>query len=681
MWRKASFKLGSVAALCAALIALLGLQAASASSRAALHGTAAPAKARAHRVGSISSSSPVAFQLVLKLRDAKGAADFARSVSTPGSSNFRHYLTTAQWEARYSPTSAAVAKARSWLQSQGFHVGAVSADRITIAASGTAGQVERAFSTSLANYRVGKHTVRLASKDMSVPASLAGTIAGTVGVNQSIAKPQAVNYPPPPPAFITAGPCGNYYAQKKTTVKPPFGHGYPKTMPDVVCGYKPGQLRSAYGVTSSQTGSGYRVAIVDAYDSATIGSDATTYFSKNDPTHPFSNASFTQKDNAPFDQQSICDASGWLTEQAIDVEAVHAMATNAHIFYEGAKDCFDSALLPAEQDIIDHHRANVVTNSWGDPSGDVLDDAATKTAYDDIFMMADSTGISVMFSSGDDGDSFDLTGIAAPGYPDSSPWATSVGGTTLKLNAKGQRTGELGWATGRAFYCGKNAVGILCSKKQLGHWTPASEDGVSGGYTSYTYGQPAYQKGIVPKSLAQRNSPIIGPQCGGHNCNMRVTPDVSLDADPGTGFLIGITQKFKSGSHYSQTRYGGTSLASPLLAGVIADADQVGHTAIGLINPAMYGLSKIKPSTIMDVLPEKGLQANYRRDHAGMIVPGAKGFFRSVRELYFKGPEVYCDGTGNCAKRPNTLSAAKGYDSLTGLGSPGNGFITNLAGS
>jgi subtilase family serine protease len=681
MWRKASFKLASVAALCAALVAVIGLQAASASSRAALAGTAAPAKARGHRVGSISSSSPIAFQLVLKLRDAKGAASFARSVSTPGSSDFGHYLTAAQWEARYSPTSAAVAKARAWLKSQGFKVGSVSPDRTTISASGTAGQVERAFSTSLASYRVGKHTVRLASKDMSVPASLAGTIEGTLGVNQYVAKPHAVNYPPPPPAFIISKPCGAYYGAKTTTVKPPFGHGYPKKMPDVVCGYKPPQLRSAYGVKPTQTGQGYRVAIVDAYDSATIASDATTYFSKNDPSHPFSNAAFHRIDNAPFDQQSVCDAGGWLTEQAIDVEAVHGMATSAHIVYEGAKNCFDSALFPAEQDLIDHHRADVITNSWDDPSGDVLDDSATRAAYDDIFMMADSTGISVMFSSGDDGDNFDLTGIAAPGYPDSSPYVTAVGGTTLKINAHNQRTGELGWATGRAFFCSKNAVGILCSKKQVGHWLPASEDGVSGGYTSYNYAQPSYQKGIVPKSLAQRNSPIIGPQCGGHNCNMRVTPDVSLDADPGTGFLIGLTQTFKNSAHYSQTRYGGTSLASPLLAGVIADADQVGHKAIGFINPAMYGRSKIKASTIMDILPEKGLQANYRVDHAGQIVPGVKGFFRSVRELYFKGPEVYCDGTGNCAKRPNTLSAAKGFDSLTGLGSPGSGFITNLAGS
>jgi subtilase family serine protease len=670
-------KAGALVALCAAAVVTIGMQAANANSRAALQGTAAPAKARAHRVSSISSSSRVDFRLVLKLRDASGAAAFARSVSTPGSANFRHYLTAAQWEARFSPTSAQVAKARTWLHSQGFKVDSVSADRITIAASGTAGQVERAFTTSLANYRVGGHTVRLASKDLSVPASLAGTIAGALGVNQYIARPAAVppNFPPPPPAFITAGPCSAYYAAKSTKVKPPFGHGYPKKMPDVVCGYTPPQFRSAYGVTSSDTGEGSTVAIVDAYGSATIASDAATYFSNNDPSNPFSNAHFKEIDHAPFDQQDVCAASSWLTEQAIDVEAVHGMATHAHILYVGAQDCFDSGLFPAEQDIIDHHRADVITNSWGDPAGDLLDDPATRAAYDDIFMMAASEGISVMFSTGDDGDNFDLVGVSAPNYPASSPFVTGVGGTSLKIGKNGTRKGELGWATGRAFFCSKNAVKILCSKKQEGHWLKASEDGMSGGYTSYNYTQPSWQQGIVPDSLSQRNSPIIGP------VSMRVIPDISLDADPGTGFLIGLTETFPSGkTKYGQTRFGGTSLASPLLAGVIADVDQAAGKPVGFIDPTIYGLDTTNPGAIMDVLPEKGLQSNYRRDHADQIVPGVKGFFRQVRELYFKGPEVYCDGTGNCAKRPNTLTVTKGYDGLTGLGSPGSSFITAVAG-
>ena len=353
MMRRASLKMAAAVVVCTAAIATIGLQAAGASSgRVTLKRSAAPAAARKHRVGSVSSSSPVNFALVLKLRDASGAAAFVRAVSTPGSASYRHYLTAAQWEARFSPTSAEVAKARNWLKSHGFKVASVSADRITIYASGTAGQVERAFGTSLALYRVAGHTVRLASRDLSVPASLAGTVVGTVGVNQYRARPAAINYPPPPPAFIIAGPCGTYYAAKSTTVKPPFGHGYPKTMPDVVCGYKPPQLRSAYDVSSSDTGNGYKVAIVDAYDSATIASDAATYFHKNDPSNPFSNAHFTRIDNAPFNDQSMCLPSSWLTEQAIDVEAVHGMATHAHVIYEGAKNCFDSALLPAEQDIV-----------------------------------------------------------------------------------------------------------------------------------------------------------------------------------------------------------------------------------------------------------------------------------------------------------------------------------------
>jgi subtilase family serine protease len=536
--------------------------------------------------------------------------------------------------------------------------------------------------------------VQLATRDLSVPASLTGTVLGTMGINQYVERPSLLGdpgipgsgsttgassgsgYPPPPPAFIPAGPCGAYYGAKYTTLKPPYGHGYPKRVPDVVCGYKPPQLRSAYGVKSANMGKGVKVAIVDAYDSKTIVSDSTTYFKKNDPSNPFSKAHLIRTDNMPFTHQSLCGASGWLTEQAIDIQSVHGMAGNAGIRYVGAKSCLSNDLFKADQYAVDNHIASVVSNSFYVPSGDVLDDSADQNANNNLFLLAGATGIGMQFSSGDDGDNFDLTGISAPGFPDSSPYATSVGGTTTKINAKGQRVGDLGWATGRAFKCTANAVNILpgCTKKTLGTWGPALEDGMSGGYTSYRYAQPYYQKGIVPKGLSERNAPIFGPH------PMRVTPDISLDADPGTGFLIGLTQQFKSGAHYSQTRYGGTSLASPLLAGLVADIDQTSGQATGFLNPTIYKLDRTRPGAIFDVLSEPTLQANYRRDFASAIVPGVKGYFEQVRELYFPGPEVYCDGTGNCAQRPNTLKAFKGYDSLTGLGAPGRDFIAAVAG-
>ncbi|MGO9819807.1 MAG: protease pro-enzyme activation domain-containing protein [Solirubrobacteraceae bacterium] len=682
----------SIAAVCAAaLIATVGSQAANASSpeRATLAGTAAPSAARTHHVGSVSNTSAVNFEVVLKLRDASGAQALVQSISTPGSADYRHYLTAAQWENRFSPTTAQVNQVTAWLRSEGLSVGAVSKDRLTIAASGTASQVESAFGTSLQNYQVGGQTLRMATSDLSVPSSLSGIVEGAMGVNQNVAKAQNVGnpdvpgsspgasgtvaksnqFPPAPAAFLPAPPCSAYYGASSTTLNPPFGQGYPNTVPDVVCGYVPGQFRSAYGVTPAATGKGVTVAIIDAYGSSTIVQDATRYFKQNDPGNPFSKAGFKQINATPFDDQSLCGASGWLTEQAIDVEAVHATAPDAHILYYGAQDCVNG-LFTAEQNVIDNRLADVVTNSWGDDAGDLLDDASTKTAYDDLFLLADATGMTVQFSSGDDGDNFDLFGFSAPDYPTDSPYVTSVGGTSLMIGSNGQRIGELGWNTGRSFFCTPNIQAALgCT---IGTWTAASPDGGSGGYTSYYYAQPFYQAGVVPLPLSERN---FTPPA-------RVDPDISLDADPGTGFLIGLHQTLPDGtSQYTQTRYGGTSLASPLLAGLVADADQAAGVGVGFINPDIYRLHA-NPSAILDILPEPYLEGNYRQDYAGPVGLGlgSSGYAISFRQLYYSGLETYCDATGNCASRPETQSAAPGYDSLTGLGSPGTNFIGALAG-
>lgn len=708
--RRMSVLAGGVAGLlCAATIGgIAGATAAAAApgGRKPLNGSLITASARKHPAGAVAKSAAVHFEVVLRLRDAAAAQALVTAVSTPGSASYRHYLTAAQWEARFAPAAAEVSRARDWLASQGFTVGATSRDRITVAASGTAAQVEKAFGTRLARYRVNGKVVRLASKQMSVPASMAGTVAGALGINQTVATTDASAsqvasasraarasqvasasraararaqsgvsgiFPPAPPAFITAPPCGRYFGQKKTRVRPPFRHGYPRTVPDQVCGYQPPQLRSAYNAGTRSTGRGVTVAVVDAYGSATIRGDATRYFARNDPGNPFRRAHFSQLLDTPFQHETLCDASSWLVEQAIDVEAVHAMAPDARIRYVGASDCIDG-LFTAEQNVIDSHLADVVTNSWGDSAGDLLDDSATKAAFDDLFMMADATGMTVLFSSGDDGDNFDSFGLSSADYPPSSPFVTAVGGTSLKIGRHGQQTGQLGWATGRSFKCTRNVLhGIPgCTRSALHTWLPVSLDGGSGGFTSYYYTQPAYQKGVVPDSLALRNAALTG------SALMRVEPDISLDADPSTGFLIGLHQTFPSGvAKYSQTRYGGTSLASPLLAGVIADANQAAGGAVGFINPAIYHLGSVS-GAIDDIVPG-GKQGMYRVDLASTYVPGATGFIKQFREVTYEGVLIYCDETGNCARRPNTLSTAPGYDSMTGLGSIGPRFVTGLA--
>jgi subtilase family serine protease len=703
--RKMTLSFAVTAVSATAMLAVVGLPVAMASApRATLPGTAVAGSVAATPTGAVSATNQVSFDLVLKLRDQAGAQALVSAVSTPGNASFHQYLTASQWESEFSPTTAQVTQAEAWLKSQGFTVGTVPADRLTIPASGTVAQVESAFNTTLETYQVGGRPEQLATPSLSVPSSVSGVVAGAVGVDQYLATPADQGdpdipgssttsapaatasgvFPPAPAAFLTHPPCGTSYGSSSTTLSPPFGNGYPSTVPDIVCGYLPGQLRSGYGLTSSNTGAGVTVAVIDAYGSSTINSDATRYFSEEAPSEPFSTADFTQIDQTPFNDESECAASGWATEQAIDIESVHSMAPDAHILYVGARNCTDSGLLHAMTTVIDGHLADVVTDSWGDDGGDLLDDTATKTAYDDLFMLADSTGITVQFSSGDEGDNFELLGVSTPDYPPSSPYVTAVGGTSLQVGPTGQRTGEVGWYTGRSVLCTANLVGFTagCTAAAVGTWLPVSFDGGSGGYTSYTYAQPFYQAGVVPTALAERNSPILGPTPA------RVVPDISLDADPGTGFLIGLHQTRPNGaSVYSTTRYGGTSLASPILAGIVADADQASGTPLGFLNPDLYKMDVADPTSIYDILPA-GNQANFREDYAGPLGLGltnssgasATGVAKSFRELYFPGPEVYCDGTGNCATRPDTQQAATGYDSLTGLGSPGTNFIATLAG-
>ena len=656
----------------------------SATARTALNGSEAPAAARTASRGSVAATSSVDFDLVLKLRNASSAQAALRAVSKPGSSRYHHYLTTAEWIAKYSPTNASVKAAKAWLKQQGFSVGAVAKDRLFVSAEGTAAQVEKAFSTSLGYYQVAGKTVRLANSPLSIPSSLGGFVSGVVGVNQNIATTSLSNgasapstsaaqpgqEPAPPAGFRNPQPCSSFWGQKTDMIDNPSLYA-PFESPQAydICGYKPTQLRAGYGMSTSnkQNGSGVTMAIVDAYDSPTLLSDAQTYFRINDPNHPLTTSQFTNLSPPTVDQEDACGASGWFDEQALDVESSHSMATGANILFVGAQDCFDNSLLAALTTAVTSG-ASVVSDSWGDVAGDLLTDAATKSAYDSTFMLAGTTGVSVLFSSGDDGDNFAVSGLTVPDYPPSSPFVTAVGGTTLEVGSANARLAEYGWSTAKQTMCAGVAT-TNCGSATTPAGSLAWQAGGGGG-TSYNYLQPYYQAPVVPAALALRNEALFGPQ------PLRVEPDISMDADAQSGMLIGLTQTFPDGIYYDQFKEGGTSLASPLLAGVIADADQAAGTPLGFINPALYKAYKADPGTFNDIVaPTDPNAASVVRVDYANTVDKSDGFNVSLRAINYAGKEVYCDATGNCASRKVTLTAKKGFDSLTGLGSVGPNFI------
>jgi subtilase family serine protease len=644
------------------------------SARVQLSGSASPASERARPQGTVAAASAVSFDLTLSLQNAAGAQTLATEVSTPGSALFHHYLTDAQWEARFAPTQAEVNAAESWLRQQGFKVGSVPSDRLFVSAQGTAAQVEKTFSTGLGNYQVNGHTVRLATGTLSVPSSVAGVVSGVVGVNQYLNTP--AQEPAPPAGFRNPQPCSAYWGQKTDTSDAASLYA-PYTSPQSydICGYTPAQLRGGYGLTSAVShgtdGSGVGIAIVDAYDSPTLLSDAQTYFAINDPSHPLTSGQFFNVQPASVGNEAECGASGWFDEQALDVEASHAMAPGATILFVGAQDCLDDSLLAALQTAVTSG-ASVVSDSWGDTLGDLLEDAAAKAAFDNTFLLAATTGVSVLFSSGDDGDNFADFGLAAPDYPPSSPLVTAVGGTTLEVAANNARAAEFGWSTAKQTLCAAVAT-TNCGRATSPSGALAWQAGGGGG-TSYTYLEPPYQVGVVPAALTLRNENLFGPQ------PLRVLPDISMDGDAQSGMLIGLTQTFPQGVLYSQFKEGGTSLASPLLAGVVADADQAAGGSLGFLNPLLYHVDKTNPLAYNDIVPPTSPNSTsvVRVDFANTINK-TDGYNVSLRAIDYQGPETYCDGTGNCATRPVTLSTAPGFDSLTGVGTVGPRFISVLS--
>jgi subtilase family serine protease len=145
---------------------------------------------------------------------------------------------------------------------------------------------------------------------------------------------------------------------------------------------------------------------------------------------------------------------------------------------------------------------------------------------------------------------------------------------------------------------------------------------------------------------------------------MRVTPDVSALADPSTGILEGETlygpAKLGHKTAFYFTRIGGTSVASPIFAGIEADAEQGAGHALGFANPLIYSLDKKDSTAFHDVT-----------DH-----PLGSGYLAEVRSNYTDpynkiGPLVtYLRTLGYNGVGASKLSAVKGYDDGTGVGSP-----------
>jgi subtilase family serine protease len=592
----------------------------------------------------------VSAKVWLSPRNAAQLDALARAVSNPSSVQYAKYLTSAQYDQQFAPTAGDVTAVGQWLTSYGLHIDALGAGNTFLAISGSAAAMNSAFSTQLAHYVINGKLEQAPARDVSVPDSVAGSVLAVTGLSTLGHRTAPAKSFGPPAGFANATPCSSYYGQKTASSLPKFNG---KTLLYNPCGYIPSQLRSAYGVgQAGGLGSGQSVAITDAYNAPTLLKDANTYATRQGDS-AFNHGQFTNNSVAENHKTRLdCGGNGWYGEQSLDVEAVHGMAPNANVLYYGAASCYDDDLLAQLAQVVHDNKASIVTNSWGEPTiytGFGCPnpfcfniDQGTIDAYEAVFKHGAVQGIGFYFSSGDNGNESGFPYFYAhPDWPTGDPWVTSVGGTSLAIDRNGNRSFETGWGTAR--YClstdGTNCV--VSGKPSGASWIVNASFlyGAGGGF-SQIFSQPSYQNQVV------KNNPTGG----------RAVPDIGLVGDPTTGMLVGETQNFAldtvfgdAGVHYGEFRLGGTSLSSPLMAGIQADA-QTGRGRIGFANPLIYSLARSRNNPYYDVTPQ-GDQGNVRADFVNNLNDDA-GIRYTVRTFDQDSP----------------LTTGKGWDDVSGVG-------------
>jgi len=163
-----------------------------------------------------------------------------------------------------------------------------------------------------------------------------------------------------------------------------------------------------------------------------------------------------------------------------------------------------------------------------------------------------------------------------------------------------------------------------------------------GGGISSVWAMPGYQLHSQP-SLRVIKSYSSKKPCSAPSGFCREDPDVSANADPNTGLMINWSGSGGNG----WGPLGGTSIASPLWAALVALADALpacGGRPIGFLNPSLYWIAGMSPAVYAST-------------------------FNDVRQGYNHLPQF---------SKWWQYGAGVGYDLVTGLGSP---IATNVAGN
>ncbi|RUL76839.1 S53 family peptidase [Dyella choica] len=556
-------------------------------------------------VGMASGNQVAHVTLILKLQHEAALEDYVRQTVTPGGEHYQQFLTTQQFAKRYGATDAEIARVQSYLRSQGLS-SEVLPSHLAIRTSGSLSQFGQLFQTSIHNY-VSREDGRSFHKPVSAP-QIPSAIADVVDVATGLSSEKA--YRPhhvSSPAFASLG-TPNVQANALGK-KSGNGSSDNPTASGVPGQYTVGDVANFYDINPL-----YQRGVVG--DGSTVGVVTLSNFDPNDATTYWSDIGLDTKPNRIT--QVHVDGGGAIDggsgETSIDVEQSGGIAPYANVIVYDAPNT-TAGYVDAFAQAVSDNTADSISTSWGLPeifnfaalntpgaSNTDTTDAGDLRAFHKIFLEAAVQGQSLFAASGDSG-AYDTardlgagTGVGqytAPltvDSPASDPFITAAGGTT----------------TPYSYQFGKGPTASITQESVWGwdylqtyftqYVRPINLFSVGGGggvsvywhrpfYQAFTYGIRRSE----PNQSLVFNDPSAGPttllqlpsRFAGRN-----VPDISLNADPETGYVFVSNGALSSGE-------GGTSFVAPQLNGITALLKQSTGRRIGWWNPQVYALQNI----------------------------------------------------------------------------------------
>jgi subtilase family serine protease len=538
------------------------------------------ATARVARIGAAPGGTPL--QIVLPLNvDAAGLKAFATAVSNPRSALYGRYASVAELARRFGAATRSRARVIAYLRAQGATAVGVDATGLLAEATVTAALAQRLFQTQLARFSsAGARRFVAPESAPTVPRSLRGLVEGVVGLDTrplpgGNSFSTRLSAPRPRPAG--ASPRAHAAAQTPSEL-PRSGSpaGCPagldagaQDQPDLA-GFTPNQYLSAYDFAPLQSGGargqGERVALVeiDGFNPGDVAAFAQCF-------------GLATPRIATFHVGALRTALPAGGESTLDLEVLDAAApalTGIDV-YETQSDpasVLKALVAPLE---VRSRKPQVVSASLGlcEPDQAAATGQIGIETAESLLEMATASGVSYLAASGDNGsaDCTNSSGSPRPhldvNYPASSWWVTGVGGTNLALTAANRIARQVVWND------------------------TTDQVAAGGGGLSELFFRPPYQKGFV-------------------RSNARGVPDVSMLADLVPGYAVYCTAPgdcLSSTNSNPWLSVGGTSAATPLLAGGLAVVDEqlrrAGRADVGFANPLLYliGGSRARSSVFSDV--------------------------------------------------------------------------------